>query len=73
MLSKEEKRELKKLAKSSKLKEDMQKLESYRHNPFMVQDKINIDRFLTFLNEYNKFINHHPKPFRKIIDKDMRL
>lgn len=73
MLSEVEKRELKELAGSPKLKEDMRILSKNRYNPFMVRGKVNIDKFLIFLTEYNYFINHRPKPFHKIIDKDMRL
>lgn len=73
MLSEKEKRELKELAKSSKLKEDTKKLLRNRYNPFIVNGEINADRFLTFLTEYNYFINHNPKPFHRIIDKDMKL
>jgi hypothetical protein len=40
-----------------------------RYNPFMVNEKIDLDRLLTFLTEYNYFVNHTPKPFRKILDK----
>lgn len=72
-LSKEEKAELKNLADSSKLQEDMRKVRSARHNPFIVDNQVDIDRLLTFLVEYNYFINHTLKPFRKIIDRDMRL
>lgn len=73
MLSKEEKAELKNLAESSELQEDMRKLSRRRHNPFIVNGEVDVDRLLTFLTEYNRFINHTPKPFRRIIDKDMRL
>lgn len=73
MLNEEEKRELKEMANSSKLKEDMRRLSKTRYNPFIVNGNVDLDKFLTFLTEYNYFINHKPKPFRKIIDKDMRL
>ena len=73
MLTEEEKRELKDLAKSFKLKHDLRQVSKNRHNPFIVNGKLDLDCFLTFLNEYNYFINHTPKPFRKIIDRDIRL
>ena len=73
MLSKEEKEELIKLAKSEKLRKEFKKLSECRYNPFIENGKINSDKFLKFLNEYNEFINHAQKPFKKIIDKDMRL
>ena len=73
MLSDEEKRELIDIAKSSKLREDLRKLSEKRHNPFIVDGDVDIDHLLTFLTEYNAFINHTPKPFRRIADRDMRL
>ena len=73
MLTNEQKKELLRLAKSSKLREDLRQVAKNRHNPFIVNKKINLDRILEFLTEYNAFINHTPKPFRKIIDKDIRL
>lgn len=73
MLNEEEKKELKELANSTQLKEDMQRLSKTRHNPFTVNGKFDPDIFLIFLTEYNYFINHAPRIFHKIIDKDMRL
>lgn len=73
MLSNEEKQELLNLAKSSKLKEDFRELTINRFNPFLVNGNIDVDRIIEFLTECNAFTNHNPKPFRKIIDRDMRL
>lgn len=73
MLSNEQKKELLEMARSSKLKNDMERVSKNRHNPFVVNGRVNMDQYLTFLDEYNLFINHRPKPFRKMIDKDMRL
>lgn len=42
-------------------------------SPIKVFGEVDIDRLLTFLTQYNRFINHTPRPFRRIIDKDMRL
>lgn len=73
MLSEEEKRELKELASSPELRTDTQRLLKARYNPFMVNGNIDLDKFLAFLTGYNYFINHNPRVFCKIIDKDMRL
>lgn len=72
-LSKQEKEEMLRLAASSSLREDMEYLTAHRHNPVIVDGKISIDRLLDFLTQFNEFINHEPKPFKPIIDKDMRL
>ncbi|MBI5639742.1 MAG: hypothetical protein HZA17_04885 [Nitrospirae bacterium] len=73
LLSEDEKKEMLRLAGSLSLKEDMEYLSSHRHNPAIKDGKIDMDRLLEFLTEFNEFINHQPKPFRKIIDEDMRL
>lgn len=72
-LTKLEKEEFKKITKSKKLKEDLRKILTNRYNPFIVDGKIDIDIFLDFVNEYNQFINHTPKPFRKILTKINKL
>lgn len=73
MLNEKEKKELKELAKSPELKEDMHRLSETRYNPFVIKGKVDIDKFLIFLSEYNHFINHTPRTFRRIIDEDIRL
>lgn len=73
VIREDEKRELLRLACSSFLREDMKYLSTHRHNPVIVDGKVNMDRLIEFLNGFNEFINHQPKPFKKIIDRDMRL
>ena len=73
MLSEEEKKELLDIARSSKLRDDFKKLLENRHNPFIVDGDVDMDRLLIFLTECNAFINHTPKPFRTIVDRDIRL
>ncbi len=72
-LTKEEKKEIKTLAKLKKLKEDLRKILNQRYNPFVINGEVDIDKFLDFLNEYNQFINHTPKPFKKILTKKNKL
>lgn len=73
MLTNEEKKELKESAGSRELREDMKILLRRRRNPFIINGKFDLDRYITFLTEFNLFISHNPRPFHKIIDKDMRL
>lgn len=73
MLNNQEKRELKRLAGSSALRNDMEYLKRSAHNPFVVNGAVDIDKFLIFLTEFNQFINHSLRPFHKIIDTDMRM
>jgi hypothetical protein len=72
-LSIKEKEELLALAKSSALKKDMQYLAAHRHNPLIFDGKVDLDRYITFLTEYNEFINHQPKPFKPMVEKIMKL
>ena len=71
-LSKEEKEELLKLAKSSKLREDFKKVEDYRKE-FFDRRNFNIDEYIKFLDTSNKFINHYMKPFKKIQGLNFKL
>lgn len=73
MLSEPEKQELLRLAKSSSLKMDMKYLSDNRHNPLLIDGKVDVDRWVDFLTDFNEFINHQQKPFRPIIDKVMKL
>lgn len=72
-LSKEEKMELLELANSSELREDMRKLSIHKFTPLITDGKVDIDKYIKFLTGFNRFTNHTSKPFRKIIDNDMRL
>lgn len=38
------------------------------------KDKLwTVDKFVKFLDMFNKFINHRPKRKEKMIDRDMRM
>lgn len=67
------KQELLKLSESASLRKDMQIIRANRHNPFFKDGKADADAYVEFLNQFNEFINHTPKPFRRMIDKDMKL
>jgi hypothetical protein len=73
VLGKEEKKELKQLAKSASLRKDMKQVGANRYNPFVVNGQVDIDRWITFLTEYNEFINHAGKPFHPMVEKDIKL
>jgi hypothetical protein len=72
-LSQEAEKELRNLAHSTALKSDMAAVADSRHNPFVQNGLVDVDAYIAFVCAYNEFINHEPKPFRRIIDKDMRL
>jgi hypothetical protein len=67
MLSEKEKQE------AESLTLDMRHLREGRHNPCVKNGKVDVDRYIDFLNEYNEFINHQPKPFKPIKDRIMKL
>jgi hypothetical protein len=70
-LSDEEKKEFRALC--FQRQHDLKKVQRNRHNPVIINGEVDMDRLLIFLNDCNLFFNHQRKPFRRIIDKDMRL
>ena len=72
-ISEQEKQELLRLAGSSSLREDMEYLSSHRHNPVLANGVVDMDRLIEFLTQFNEFINHQPKPFRPMTDREMKL
>ena len=72
-LSEEEKRELSEAARSGSLKRDMQAVKSGRHNPFIKDGKVDVDAYVSFVCEYNEFMNHKRKPFKPMRIREMKL
>ncbi len=73
MLSPAAEREFVELANSESFRKDMDAVRRNRHNPFVRNGIVDVDAYLDFVAEFNEFINHEPKPFKRIIDRDMRL
>lgn len=57
----------------SSLTQDMQFIASHCHNPFVKDNVVNVEAYIEFVCQYNEFINHEPKQFKPLIDKDMTL
>ncbi|MDA8241184.1 MAG: hypothetical protein M0Z67_12540 [Nitrospiraceae bacterium] len=72
-LSPEAAKELLMLAGSRALQKDMETISSQRHNPFIKGGEADADAYIEFVAAFNEFINHEPKPFRKMIDREMKL
>ncbi|MBI4839413.1 MAG: hypothetical protein HY806_09820 [Nitrospirae bacterium] len=72
-LSSEAEKELIDLAESETFKNDMDMLRLHWQAPFIKDGKVDVDAYIEFVQQFNKFINHEPKPFKPMIDKDMRL
>ncbi len=73
MISDDEKEELLRLAAGRSLKEDMAYVAAHRHNPVAVAGKVDLDRVVEFLTQFNEFMNHRPKTFRPMRDRKMKL
>jgi len=72
-LSQKAEKELIDLAKSDSFKKDIEMLRSRWQMPFIRDGKVDADAYIEFVTQFNEFINHEPKPFKPIIDRDMRL
>jgi hypothetical protein len=65
--------ELLTLSHSESLRQDEQRVAAHRHDPFLVEDEVNTDRVMEFLNQYNEFLNHPIKLSRPFIESNMKL
>ncbi|MDP8263311.1 MAG: hypothetical protein P9M13_08415 [Candidatus Ancaeobacter aquaticus] len=72
-LSDKEKNDFRNIAFSKTFREDAAYVKKNRHNPFISNGEVNTDKVIEFLDEYNAFVNHTPKLFKKINDQNMRL
>jgi hypothetical protein len=73
MISRAAEQELREAATSQSFRNDMKTLVDSRHDPFIKNGNADVDAYLVFVSEFNSFINHMPKRFDRILDKDMRL
>ena len=65
--------EIRELSRSADMRKDMAAIAQGRHNPFLKDGEVDCDAFIAFVAGYNEFINHEPKRFIAMVDKDMRL
>lgn len=72
-ISKKLQKEMLELAHSDTLKKDMEIISLQKYNPFIKNGIVDVDAYIEFVNQYNEFINHKPKPFTQMVDIDMRL
>lgn len=73
MFSQAAKKELRELAQSESLRSDMAIVASSRRKFFLNNGEADVDAYTDFVTAFNEFISHEPKPFKQIIDRDMRL
>lgn len=72
-LSVEAEKELLELGNSETLRNDMEMLSSQWQTPFIKNGEVDMDAYIEFVQQFNEFINHEPKPFKPMIDRDMKL
>lgn len=72
-LSKNEKSELLELARSESLQADLIKLRTNRINPFVKESRIDYDKVIYFLTEFNRFTGHRRRPFKKIEGNNWKI
>lgn len=72
-MNQNEKKEWLALSASQSFKEDMRHLKENRHNPFLKDGQVDLDKLIEFLTVTNEFFNHQQKPFKPMIDKIMKL
>lgn len=65
--------EVRRTALSGLLRKDMDTVAVQRQNPFIKEGRVDVDAYIEFVTQFNEFTNHEPKPFQRMIDKDMRL
>ncbi|MBZ0156072.1 MAG: hypothetical protein K8I29_07630 [Alphaproteobacteria bacterium] len=65
--------EVRRLSLAESFRDDMDIVAKQRHNPFVKEGRVDTDAYIEFVTQFNEFINHEPKPFQRIIDRDMRL
>jgi hypothetical protein len=47
--------------------------EGRKENPFLQNVNADVDAYIAFNNQFNEFINHSSRPFRPIIEEDIKL
>lgn len=73
MLSPKVREELKKVAASTELRDDMTAVAALRQPPWIRNGIVSADRWIEYLTEYNEFINHRHKPETPFIETRMLL
>ncbi|MBI4843633.1 MAG: hypothetical protein HY809_04830 [Nitrospirae bacterium] len=72
-ISEETAKELLELAKSESFRKDMKTIASKWRTPFIKDGEVDFDAYIEFVQQFNEFINHEPKPFKPMMEKEMKL
>jgi hypothetical protein len=73
MMTETEKQELLQMAESEELRTDMRRVRHARKTPFVHNRRIDLDAYIEFLDAFNAFVNHRHKPFKPMIEVNMKL
>jgi hypothetical protein len=73
MTTERERSESIEIMESCTLREDMRHLAEHRYNPTSTGGNVDIEKYTEFVTAFNEFVNHAPKPFKPIPDKNMKL
>ncbi|MCA9408481.1 MAG: hypothetical protein H6755_01305 [Candidatus Omnitrophica bacterium] len=73
MLKDSEKKEMLRLAAADSLRSDFRELIKRRPKVSTDANTVDLDCVINFFNIVNAFCNHQRKPFRRIIDKNMKM
>jgi hypothetical protein len=73
MINEKEKHEGIEIMQSQSLREDMRNVAAHGENSPVKNRKVDVDQFIEFVTTFNDFVNHIPKPFKPIADKNMKL
>ncbi len=65
--------EMMELASSEAFKRDMEAISRRVISPFIKDGVIDVDKYIDFVTTFNEFINHQLKPFKPMIEKEMKL
>jgi hypothetical protein len=72
-LSKEAEKEMIEFSRSEDFRSDIESLRSTWKIHFVHNGTVDVDGYIEFVTQFNEFINHRPKLFKPMIDRDMRL
>jgi hypothetical protein len=73
LLTEPEKTELRAIKCSETYRNDNMMISATRHNPYIVNGKVDCDRVIEFLSDYNEFLKHPMKPAKHFIERNMKL
>lgn len=72
-MTENEKQELLEMAGSGELQKDMRRVKHAGENTFVRNGEIDLDAYIEFLDAFNAFISHRRKPFKPMMEGNLKL